>query len=142
MARVIGATGSAPPSGLQMRQAELLISTVLRGGVLTSLAVILAGTLVTFLHHPEYVSSPQELARLTEAGASFPHTLRDVVAGLAALRGQAIVVLGLLILIATPVLRVAVSILVFLEQRDRTYVAITVTVLTLLILSFFLGGAA
>jgi uncharacterized membrane protein len=142
MARVIGATGSAPPSGPQMRQAELLISTVLRGGVLTSLAVILAGTLVTFLHHPEYVSSPQELARLTEAGASFPHTLRDVVAGVAALRGQAIVVLGLLILIATPVLRVAVSILVFLEQRDRTYVAITVTVLTLLILSFFLGGAA
>jgi uncharacterized membrane protein len=142
MARVIGATGSAPPSGPQTRRAELLISTVLRVGVLTSLAVILAGTLVTFLHHPEYVSSSQELARLTEAGASFPHTLRDVVAGLAALRGQAIVVLGLLILIATPVLRVAVSILVFLEQRDRTYVAITVTVLTLLILSFFLGGAA
>jgi uncharacterized membrane protein len=142
MARVIGATGSAAPSGPQTRRAELLISTVLRGGVLTSLAVILAGTLVTFLHHPEYVSSPQELARLTEAGASFPHTLRDVVAGLAALRGQAMVVLGLLILIATPVLRVAVSILVFLEQRDRTYVAITVTVLTLLILSFFLGDAA
>jgi uncharacterized membrane protein len=125
-----------------MRRAELLISTVLRGGVLTSLAVILVGTLLTFLHHPEYVSSPQELARLTQGGAGFPHTLRDVVTGVAALRGQAIVIVGLLILIATPVVRVAVTVLVFLEERDRTYIAITGTVLILLILSFFLGGAA
>ncbi len=112
------------------------------GGVLTSLAVILVGTLVTFLHHPEYISSPQELARLTQGGAGFPHTLRDVVAGLAALRGQALVVLGLLILIATPVVRVAVTVLVFLEERDRTYIAITATVLILLILSSFVGGPA
>lgn len=130
------------PNDPQMRRAELLISTVLRVGVLTSLAVILVGTMMTFLHHPEYVSSPQELARLTQGGAGFPHTIRDMVAGLAALRGQAVVILGLLILIATPVARVAVTVLVFLEGRDRTYVAITATVLILLILSFFLGGAA
>ena len=115
---------------------------MLRGGVLTSLGVILAGTLVSFFHHPEYVSSPQELARLTQAGAAFPHTVRDVVAGLAELRGEAIVALGLLILVATPVARVAVSILLFLEERDRTYAAITAIVFLLLILSFFLGTVA
>jgi len=142
MARVMAAMPSAPPDGPRMRRAELLISTVLRSGVLTSLTVILVGTLLTFLHHPEYVSSRQELARLTQGGAGFPHTLRDVVAGLAALRGQAVVVLGLLILIATPVVRVAVTVLVFLEERDRIYVAITATVLIFLLLSFFLGGAA
>ena len=125
-----------------VRRAELLLSNVLRGGVLTSLGVILAGTLVSFFHHPEYVSSPQELARLTQAGAAFPHTVRDVVAGLAELRGQAIVALGLLILVATPVARVAVSILLFLEERDRTYAAITAIVFLLLILSFFLGTVA
>jgi len=120
----------------------VLLSNVLRGGVLASLGVILAGTLVTFIRHPEYVSSPQELARLTQPGAAFPNTLRDVVAGLAELRGSAIVMLGLLILIATPVARVAVSILVFLEERDRTYAAITSIVLLLLILSFVVGTLA
>jgi uncharacterized membrane protein len=64
-----------------------------------------------------------------------------VLDGLAKLRGQAIVVLGLLMLIATPVVRVAVSILLFLEDGDLTYVAITTTVLVLLILSFLIGGA-
>jgi len=120
----------------------VLLSNVLRGGVLASLGVILAGTLITFIRHPEYVSSPQELGRLTQAGAAFPTTLRDVIAGLAELRGQAIVVLGLLILIATPVARVAVSILLFLEERDRTYAAITSIVLLLLILGFVVGTLA
>ena len=125
-----------------VRRAELLLSNVLRGGVITSLGVILAGTLVSFFHHPEYVSSPQELARLTQAGAAFPHTIRDGVAGLAELRGQAIVVLGLLVLIATPVVRVAVSIVLFLEERDGTYAAITAIVFLLLILSFVVGTVA
>ncbi len=120
---------------------ELLISAVLRGGVLIGLVLILLGTLMTFLHHPEYLSSAQELDRLTRPGASLPHTLRDVESGLLELRGQAIVALGLLILMATPAVRVAVSVVAFAAERDRTYVAITLTVLALLALSFFLGGA-
>lgn len=135
-------TPDVPPSRPAVRRAELLLSNVLRGGVLTSLGVILVGTLVTFIRHPDYVSSPQELARLTQGGAAFPHTIRDLVAALAELRGQAIVVLGLLVLIATPVARVAVSILLFLEEHDRVYVAITAAVLLLLILSFVVGSAA
>ena len=120
---------------------ELLISTVLRSGVLTGLVLILLGTLMSFRRHPEYLSSAQELARLTRAGASFPHTLYDVGAGLLELRGQAIVTLGLLVLMATPVVRVAVSVVAFAAERDRTYVAITLTVLALRALSFFLGSA-
>ena len=132
---------TTPTVPRSIRKAELVLSTVLRVGVLSSLALILAGTLVTFVHNPEYVSSPDELARLTEPGAGFPHTLRDVVTGLADLRGQAIVVLGLLLLIATPVTRVTVSILLFMEEDDRVYAAITTVVLALLILSFVIGAA-
>ena len=43
--------------------------------------------------------------------------------------------LGLLLLIATPVARVAFSVFVFMNQRDRTYVAITLIVLTVLLVS-------
>jgi uncharacterized membrane protein len=123
-------------------RAERLISTVLRVGVIASLTTILLGTVIAFVHHPEYVTSPRQLVHLSRpSDNSFPHTLRDVLTGLLSLRGQAIVVLGLLMLIATPVARVAVSILLFLEEGDLTYVAITSTVLGLLLLSFFVGSA-
>jgi uncharacterized membrane protein len=46
---------------------------------------------------------------------------------------------GLLLLIATPVMRVAFSVLVFVYQHDRVFVVITSIVLTLLLVSFVLG---
>ena len=55
------------------------------------------------------------------------------------MRGEAIVTLGLLVLMATPVMRVAVSVVAFIRHRDRTYALITVAVLCLLLLSLVLG---
>jgi uncharacterized membrane protein len=132
-------TPVAPGEDARVRRAELIISGVLRTGVVTSLLVILAGTLLTFLHHPEYVSSHSELERLTQPGGAVPQTLGQVAAGILRFHGQSIVAAGLLLLILTPVIRVGVSILAFVAQRDRTYVMITSVVLLLLLLSFFLG---
>lgn len=125
----------------RVRRVELVISGLLRGGVLISLALVVAGTVVTFVHHPGYLSDKSALDGLTGPGAVFPHTLSAVAQGVARLEGPAIVVLGLLALIATPVLRVAVSIATFAYQRDRTFVAVTSVVLGLLLLSFALGRA-
>ncbi len=47
---------------------------------------------------------------------------------------------GLLVLMATPVVRVALSLLVFGRQRDRAFVAVTSVVLALLLWSFVLGA--
>jgi uncharacterized membrane protein len=124
-----------------MRRAELIISAVLRIGVVSSMVVILAGTLLSFLHHREYVTSPAELQRLTQPGAAVPQTLHDVGVGVAQFRGRSVVAAGLLLLILTPVIRVAASIVAFVIQRDRTYVLITSLVLLLLLLSFSLGRA-
>jgi uncharacterized membrane protein len=129
------------PEGPRMRRAELIISAVLRIGVVSSMVVILAGTLLSFLHHRDYVTSPAELQRLTQPGAAVPQTLHDVEKGVAQLRGRSVVAAGLLLLILTPVIRVAASILAFVIQRDRTYVLITSLVLLLLLLSFSLGRA-
>jgi uncharacterized membrane protein len=126
----------------RVRRAELIISTVLRVGVVTSLVVIVAGSLLTFLHHPEYMSAASDLNRLTRPGAAVPHSLREVVLGILNLHGQSIVAAGLLLLILTPVVRVGVSILAFRAQRDRTYVLITSVVFVLLLLSFVLGRPA
>jgi uncharacterized membrane protein len=123
----------------RVRRVELIISNLLRGGVIVSLVLIVLGTLVSFARHPEYLSNRAALQRLTEPGAAFPHTLSDVFAGLGALQGEAIVTIGLLLLIATPVIRVGVSIFAFIYQHDRTYTLITVVVFCLLLLSFVLG---
>jgi uncharacterized membrane protein len=127
------------PHDAKMRQVELFISHLLKVGVLTSLAVVILGSVISFVRHPEYLTQPPALRRLTHPGAAFPHTVGEMWAGLKDGRGQAIVVLGLLLLIATPVLRVAASIFGFLYEGDRVYVAITTLVLALLVLSFVIG---
>ena len=120
---------------------DIAISNLLRTGVLISIAVVVAGVLITFLHHPSYVSSRPALGELTNATEIFPHSLMVVEHGVVAWSGQAIVMFGLLLLIATPVARVAFSIAVFAIEHDRLYIVITATVLALLLLSFLLGAA-
>lgn len=115
------------------------IVTILRVGVVSSIAVILVGMAVTFVHHPEYFSKSPALGTLTSPKAHFPNTLLDVVAGIRSGRGQAIVMAGLLVLIATPVARVALSVVVFVKVRDRLYAAITAVVLMILLVSFGVG---
>ncbi len=125
----------------RVRKVELAISNLLRVGVGTSLLVVLAGTIVTFVHHPHYLSSRRDLVRLTKPGAEFPHSVPSVIRGIQHSQGRAMVMAGLLLLILTPVLRVAVSILAFVYQRDRAFVLITSVVLALLVASFVLGKA-
>lgn len=55
-------------------------------------------------------------------------------------RGRALIQLGLLLLIATPVSRVAFSVFAFERQRDWTYVGITLAVLAVLVYSLA-GGS-
>ncbi|MGD9996705.1 MAG: DUF1634 domain-containing protein [Ilumatobacteraceae bacterium] len=124
-----------------VHRTEEAISIVLRVGVLISVALVVAGTIVTFVHHHEYVSDPSSLDGVVEPGAGFPRTLAGVASGIADGRGQAIVSLGLLVLVATPVIRVAVSIVAFAQRRDRIFVTITSIVLALLLASFALGRA-
>ncbi|WP_408889857.1 DUF1634 domain-containing protein [Myxococcus faecalis] len=131
---VVPRAGDAPLS------AELLISDLLRYGVLASMALVTLGTVVTFLRHPDYLVSSEALERLT-APHPVPHGLADVVAGALAARGQSFVMAGLLVMMAVPVMRVALSLLIFRQQKDRLYVAITTCVLTLLLVSFLVGAA-
>ena len=130
---------SPPVRDAKARAVEIIISDLLKIGVITSLSIVAIGTIVSFVHHPDYLSEQSALQRLTMPGAAFPHTLHDVWMGLKVFKGQAIVMVGLILLIATPVLRVGVSIFAFRYERDWTYVVITTVVFGLLVLSFVLG---
>ncbi len=114
-----------------VRKTELLISGVLRGGVLLSVGVILAGVL--YYYALGLLGHTQTL--------SFPDSLSGTLSGLKAAQPMAIVTAGLLILLATPVIRVAVSIVAFGVEKDRHYVLITIIVLAILLLSIFGVGA-
>jgi uncharacterized membrane protein len=63
----------------------------------------------------------------------------DVVNRVIALRPSGFLALGLLVLIATPILRVIGSIGAFVYERDWRFAGITTLVLGVLILSLVLG---
>ncbi len=127
---------SAPGSEQREKEpgiaAHAVIGWILQGGVMLSAVVIVLGLLL-LPTRPGGLS----VARLL----NFPATLLQVGQGLLILRPQAIISLGLLLLIATPVVRVAVSVITFVLERDRLYATITCLVLGLLLFSmFFLGS--
>lgn len=114
---------------------DLVISRLLRGGVLLAAGVALVGG-VFFLAqnggqptgHHTFTSEPAELRSVWE-----------IIRGAAQLRSRGLIQLGLLLLIATPIVRVAVSLVAFARQKDRMYVVVTAIVLGLLCFSLFVG---
>ncbi len=116
---------------------ELMLGNLLRFGVLLSAAVATVGGGVYLVHHG------REHADYSSFGDGAPPDLRrpsSIVTETIHGRGQALVQLGLLLLIATPVARVAFSAFAFARQRDWMYVTMTLFVLAVLLFSLFHGG--
>ena|SRR6266571_499506 len=108
----------------------VLIGWILRGGVILSASITLIGMLLLPLR-PGGLSDHRML--------TFPHTLHQERVDLLTFHPQAVIVLGLLLLIATPVLSVAVSAAAFAREHDRPFVIISLIVLAFLITSFLIG---
>lgn len=109
---------------------ELAVSRWLRIGVLISAAVIFAGLIFFFVQGD---SGYQD--------GAYPHNLPDIMNGLQAWKPYAVITAGLILLILTPVLRVAISIWVFMREGDKLYTVIAAVVLVILIISFLAGKA-
>ena len=124
---------SQPPEGqhIAVAMTYTIIGCVLQGGVILCAAIIVFGLFLEFLQPNKF--APQKLQ-------FFPQSFGQVWAGLLVLRPQAVIALGLLLLIATPVVRVAVSIVAFAVERDRRFVVITTVVLLILLFSIFYVG--
>ncbi len=123
---------------------ELMIAYLLRVGVILSFAILAIGIGALIVtgqtgYEQIHLENLQSIVGYSGKHPYFPNSLSDVWTGLLALKPYAIIALGLIVLIAIPVLRVAVSGSAFAMERDRLYVFITAFVLAMLLLSFLIG---
>ncbi len=109
------------------------ISQVLRLGVLVSAAIILAG-LALYVTTGAGRGSPTSLSQLL-AGGGHPTAINlpAVLRGVRQADAGAIIDLGVLALILTPVIRVAMTMVLFLVEQDRVFSLITTAVLIILV---------
>ncbi len=110
---------------------DLIIANLLRAGVVLAAVIILIGAsiyltrhVVEVTHYNVFKGQPADL-----------RSVSGIVADTVSLRGRGIIQLGLLVLIATPVARVAFSVFAFALEHDFLYVAITLIVLAVLLFS-------
>lgn len=125
-----------PANAPSDHEIELSVAGMLRFGV-TLAAVLVAIGGVLLLRHP--YSPVQDLHHFDATGVTY-ESLRAVLQGVLQLRATAIIQLGLIVLIATPVARVVFCVIGFARQRDRLYVVISLIVLLVLLYSFLKGG--
>lgn len=108
---------------------EAWISRVLRLGVGVAALIILAGLVIHVAKGPHF-ASVSELLRQGQTSV----TMGGILKGVARADAASLIQLGLIVLILTPVSRVAMSVLLFGLQRDVIFVLITSVVLTILVL--------
>src|SRR5487761_259756 len=113
-----------------------ILGNVLRFGVILSAIVITFGFLVFVARYSSVgiTSYIQYFSNRTPHG-NFSVSLSSIASGLVSLNPFSIIELGLLILLATPVSRVFLSIILFELEGDRKYVYITVAVFLILLFS-------
>jgi uncharacterized membrane protein len=119
-------SSAAAPSNFEKQ-----LGTLLRVGVAIAASVVLIGGVIYLAKYyaivPDYKNfhgEPDEYRNVSK-----------IFEGLRQLQGRAFIQLGLLLLIATPVVRVAVSVFDFLSERDWLYVSVTLFVLAVLVYS-------
>lgn len=113
-----------------------IIGNVLRYGVLISAAITLLGTALLAAK----VGSSSTAGLLSYNPSEIPHgtfavSLASLISGLSQAQPYALIELGAIVLIATPVSRVFVSVFLFAAEGDKKYVYITAVVLALLLFS-------
>jgi uncharacterized membrane protein len=124
---VNGVQAPAPSSRHEMDPIERMVNRVLFVGIVLTVALLAAGLVLS-------VGRGRDLPVHAVPLADLPSLLVD-------LDPAAYLSLGLLVLIATPFVRVAGCIVAFAREHDRRYVLVTAVVLAVMCLSVLLGKA-
>lgn len=113
----------------------MFIGKQLRWGVITASVIALIGGIVFLISHgggvPEY--------HVFNGAPMYVRHLPGILSGVANFDGLAIIQLGVVVLLATPITRIAFSVVAFAMEKDRLYVGITLLVLAIIIFSIYSG---
>jgi uncharacterized membrane protein len=113
------------------RNVEEIVGNLLRVGVIVAGVVVSIGGAVYLVRHGmEHADYHVFRGEPTDL-----RSVRGIVQSAVHGRGRGIIQLGLLLLIATPIARVAFSMFGFAAERDRMYVGFTAIVLAVLLYS-------
>ena len=116
---------------------QAVIGWILRAGVLVSMSVIfIGGAFYLYRHGHSHVDYS------TFKGVpDFVHSPGGVINWIFTLRGRAIIQAGIVLLIATPIIRVVFSAIGFVFEKDYLYTGITLLVLLIILASMLSGHA-
>lgn len=119
--------------GLSEHQVDIFIGNLLRTGVIIAASLVVLGGIIYLLRRgvvlPNYKTFQGEPIELRHMWGIIKYAF--------AFHGRGLIQLGLLVLIATPIARVVLSIFLFLRQKDKMYVIVTSIVFLVLCYSLF-----
>jgi uncharacterized membrane protein len=124
------------PPRMNDRRLETIIGRLLQVGVLVAAATVLAGGVLYLVQN----HSAQVDYRSFAPGGPDLRTFSGIVLSAAHFQSLGLIQFGLLLLVATPVARVALAVVGFALERDRLYTVVSLIVL--LILTFSLIHAS
>jgi uncharacterized membrane protein len=113
------------------QKVENIIGNLLRAGVILAATVVFVGAVIYLFRHG---GSPASY-RVFQGEPSELRQPGGIIHGAFAFSSRGIMQLGILLLIATPIFRVAFSVFAFLAEKDRMYVIFTLIVLCVLLYS-------
>jgi uncharacterized membrane protein len=116
---------------------ESQMGSLLRAGVVTSCVLMFAGAVLYLLRHG---SEPASYSAFRGEPAAL-ETISGVLHGARTGDARAIIQLGALVMIATPVMRVAFAVVGFSRQRQWAFTLVSLIVLGLLAAGFLNSSA-
>ncbi len=115
---------------------DQLIGRLLQAGVAVSAVVLLLGWALFLLKHG---GEPADVRDFRNAPPALSSVI-NVIQGALSLRAPALMQLGIVLLVATPVARVALTLVAFLRRREGVFALLSAIVLLILLYGLFWSG--
>jgi uncharacterized membrane protein len=124
------------PARMNDRRLQIIIGRLLQIGVLIAAATVFAGGVLYLIQN----SSGHVDYRIFSSTGPHLNSFTGIVLSAAHFESLGLIQFGLLLLIATPVARVAMAVAGFALERDRLYTIVSLIVLVILAFSLIHAG--
>ncbi len=121
------------------RDLEMVISKIMRWGVLAAITFTATGGIIFLFRHSGQTFNHRHYTAVDQSVVTI---FRDAITGIFNGNGRSFIMLGIMLLFATPVIRVIFSLIGFILEKDRLYIVITSIVLAIILISISGGFAA